>query len=62
LGRPLAKFPAEAELKQIISDANTIIKKFLQNLAPQLKPDQPLCLAVPAWRKPDGQVIKPAAY
>jgi tRNA G10 N-methylase Trm11 len=57
LGRPLTKFPAEAELKQIISDANTIIKKFLQNLAPQLKPNQSLCLAVPAWRKPDGQLV-----
>lgn len=57
LGRPLAKFPDEANLKQIISDANTVIKKFLQNLASQLKKDQRLCLAVPAWRRPDGQLI-----
>jgi tRNA G10 N-methylase Trm11 len=57
LGRPLAKFPDEAALKQIVSDANTIIKKFLQNLAPQLKKDQRLCLAVPAWRQPDGKLI-----
>jgi tRNA G10 N-methylase Trm11 len=58
LGRPLTKFPTEAELKQIISDANTIIKKFLQNLALQLKPSQSLCLAVPAWRKPDGRLVR----
>jgi tRNA G10 N-methylase Trm11 len=57
LGRPLAKFPDEATLKQIVSDANTIIKKFLQNLAPQLKKGQKICLAVPAWRKPSGQTI-----
>jgi tRNA G10 N-methylase Trm11 len=58
LGRPLAKLPSEANLKQIISDANTITKKFLQNLAPQLKKDQRICIAVPAWRKPGGQLIK----
>jgi tRNA (guanine10-N2)-dimethyltransferase len=52
LGRPLAKMPDEAALKQIISDANTVIKKFLQNIAPQLKTGQSLCLAVPEWRHP----------
>jgi tRNA G10 N-methylase Trm11 len=57
LGRPLANFPAEAALKQIISDANTIIKKFLQNLSAQLKKDQTVCIAVPVWRKPGGQFI-----
>ncbi|MBX4188684.1 hypothetical protein KW792_01135 [Candidatus Saccharibacteria bacterium] len=54
LGRPLANLPPEADLKQIVSDANTIIKKFLQNLAPQLKTDQSVCLAVPAWRLKSG--------
>ena len=58
LGRPLTKLPAETDLKQIVSDANTIIKKFLQNLTPQLKPGQAICLAVPAWRKTDGTLIK----
>ncbi len=57
LGRPLTKLPNEAKLKQIISDANLIIKKFLQNLAPQLRPAQQICLAVPAWRKPSGSTI-----
>jgi tRNA G10 N-methylase Trm11 len=57
LGRPLAKLPSEADLKQIISDANTITKKFLQNLAPQLQTGRALCIAVPAWRKPGGQLI-----
>ncbi|MGH7156764.1 MAG: TRM11 family SAM-dependent methyltransferase, partial [Candidatus Saccharimonadales bacterium] len=58
LGRALAKLPDEAALKQIISDVNTIIKKFLKNLAPQLKSDRNICLAVPAWRRTNGQLIK----
>jgi tRNA G10 N-methylase Trm11 len=58
LGRPLAKLPAENDLKQIVSDANTIIRKFLDNLSKQLKPDRPICLAVPAWRRPDGRFVE----
>lgn len=50
LGRPLAKLPEPAELKKIIADANTITKKFLANIAEQMKPGQRMCLAVPAWR------------
>jgi tRNA G10 N-methylase Trm11 len=57
LGRPLAKLPPEQDLKQIISDANTIIKKFLRNLSTQLKDGRGVCLAVPVWRQPDGQLI-----
>jgi len=58
LGRPLAKLPSENDLKQIVSDANTIIRKFLQNLSDQLKPDRPICLAVPAWRRDDGKFVE----
>lgn len=58
LGRPLAKLPDEADLKQIISDANTITKKFLQNLGPQLRTGQTICIAVPAWRKLNRSFIK----
>jgi tRNA G10 N-methylase Trm11 len=58
LGRPLNTLPNTAKLKEIINDVNTIIKKFLKNLAPQLKADRTICLAVPAWRKPDGSIIK----
>ena len=32
--------------------------KFLKNLGPQLKSGRQVCLAVPAWRKPNGQVIR----
>jgi tRNA G10 N-methylase Trm11 len=57
LGRPLATLPDQAKLKQIISDTNVITKKFLKNLYTQAKPGRPICLAVPAWRKPNGQQI-----
>lgn len=56
LGRPLASLPAEDKLKQIISDANLITKKFLKNLQPQLRPGRTICLAAPAWRRPGGRV------
>lgn len=50
LGRPLSALPAEAELKKIINDANTIAKKFLINISAQLQKGQRLALAVPAWQ------------
>jgi tRNA G10 N-methylase Trm11 len=57
LGRPLNSLPAPDKLQEIIRDVNTILEKFLKNLAKQIKPDRPICLAVPTWRKPDGTLI-----
>lgn len=57
LGRPLTALPPPDKLKQIISDVNLIIKKFLKNLSTQLKPGTPICLAVPAWRDKHGKLI-----
>lgn len=54
LGRPLGKLPQNDAMKQIVSDTNTIIKKFLNNLNPQLKKGQIICIAIPAWQRPDG--------
>ncbi len=54
LGRPLSSLPGDEKLKSIISDANTIAGKFLRNLSPQLKPGRRICIALPAWRKPNG--------
>ncbi len=51
LGPPLASLPPPAELKQIVSDANATLKRFLNNLRPQLRPGRRVCLAVPAWRQ-----------
>ena len=50
LGRALSQLPAEAELKQIVADTNTIVKKFLANLGPQLQSGSRICLALPAWQ------------
>ncbi len=50
LGRPLTSLPLEVEFKKIMSDVNTIIKKFLANIGPQLQPGRRLCIAIPAWR------------
>ncbi|HZP55763.1 MAG TPA: hypothetical protein VFB03_03265 [Candidatus Saccharimonadales bacterium] len=57
LGRPFAKLPPEDMLKQNIHTANKTIKDFLQNLSAQIKQDRVFCLAIPAWRKPNGELI-----
>lgn len=49
LGRPLTSLPPVKDLDIIVQDVNTILKKFLTNLAGQLKPGQRICIAVPAW-------------
>lgn len=50
LGRPLSSLPEHEKLNKIVGDVNTIVKKFLKNLAPQLKAGQKVTLAIPAWR------------
>ncbi len=54
LGRPLSLLPSPVKLDEIIRDCDHIHKKFLQNLAKQVKPGVRLCLAVPAWKTPNG--------
>lgn len=58
LGRPLNSLPEQAKLKEIVSDVNLITKKFLKNLQPQLRTGRTVCIAVPTWRKPSGQLIQ----
>lgn len=55
LGRPLGSVPSPDKLQDIIQDVNTILRKFLKNLADQLKPGTPICLAVPAWQIGPGK-------
>lgn len=55
LGRPLGgKEPSPVELNAIISECNGIMEKFLKNIAGQLAPGTPLCIAAPAWQLKDG--------
>lgn len=51
LGQPFATLPAPEKLEQVRSGCNLILRKFLQNLTPQIKPGTRLCLAVPAWQR-----------
>jgi tRNA (guanine10-N2)-dimethyltransferase len=49
LGQPYSTAPPIEKLQQNISTCNTIISKFLTNLAPQITPKTGLCIAVPCW-------------
>lgn len=49
LGRPFTSQPKPEILERTIAECNLIIKKFLKNIHPQLRPGTRLCLAVPAW-------------
>lgn len=50
LGRPFTESPTREILEQTVSEVNTIIRKFLVNIRPQLASGTQICLAVPAWR------------
>lgn len=56
LGHPLANWPRPEKLKQIIGTCNTIIEKFMANIATQMPAGTRLCLAVPAWKSPEGKI------
>ncbi|QQS17962.1 hypothetical protein IPL68_04900 [Candidatus Saccharibacteria bacterium] len=49
LGRPFTERPTSAILSQTITEVNLILKRFLQNIKPQLLPGTRLCLALPCW-------------
>jgi tRNA (guanine10-N2)-dimethyltransferase len=55
LGRPFTSRPDKEVLAQTVADCNLIIKKFLQNIHDQIKPETRLCLAVPAWQTRPNQ-------
>ncbi len=49
LGRPFTSVPSNEILLKTINDCDTILKKFLKNLANQINKDDRMCIAVPAW-------------
>ncbi len=49
LGRPFTNTPDNVILQKTIGDCDTILKKFLKNIASQTKSGTRMCLAVPAW-------------
>lgn len=54
LGRPFAAPPGPEALQAAVQDVNTIVKKFLGNLAAQTPPGFRMCLALPAWKTHHG--------
>jgi tRNA G10 N-methylase Trm11 len=50
LGKAFSSKPAPDVLRQVMSDVNTIHKKFLKNVAAQTEKGFRLALAVPAWK------------
>lgn len=61
LGRPISAWPTPEKLQEIMGTCNVIIEHFLQNLASQAPSGARLCLAVPAWRAPNGKLNHLAA-
>ncbi len=56
LGRPLSSWPNPDKLQEIINTCNVIIEKFMRNLASQTPSGTRCCLAVPAWKSPQGRI------
>ncbi len=54
LGRPFSAYPGHKVLQGVISDVDTIHRKFLRNVAKQTKPGFRMCIAVPAWHTRHG--------
>lgn len=55
LGQPFSAPPAPQKLAAVVGNCNHIITSFLANIHPQLAPNTPLCIAVPAWYDASGQ-------
>lgn len=54
LGPPMSNPPSEVKLKAVKQECREIILGFLKNISGQLESGTPLCLATPAWLRPDG--------
>lgn len=59
LGKPLSKVPPLHELKLQAEELNKLIRKFLENLAPQLRIGSEICIGVPAWITNQGFITLP---
>lgn len=55
LGQPFSAPPSPAKLIEVRGNCNHIISQFLRNIAPQLDPGTPLCVAIPAWKDAAGR-------
>ena len=55
LGQPFSAPPAPQKLAEVAGNCNHIITGFLANIRPQLAPNTPLCIAMPAWYDASGR-------
>lgn len=58
LGQPFTGFPSEPKLREVTHTCNQIAKGFLKNIATQIPSGTRLCIALPAWHKPNGTFIR----
>jgi tRNA G10 N-methylase Trm11 len=59
LGKPLSQLPEISELNKQTDFLSKLIRKFLENLAPQLTPGTEICIAIPAWITNSGFIKLP---
>ena len=59
LGKPLSKLPPLSELRHQADELDKLIRKFLTNLAPQLRVGSEICIAIPAWVTDRGFITLP---
>lgn len=57
LGHPLSNWPRPEKLRDIIGTCNVIIEKFMRNIGDQVPAGTRLCLAIPAWKSPEGKIF-----
>ncbi len=55
LGKPFAKQPSQADLNEQKQIVESIVSGFLKNIHDQIKPGARLALAIPAWKRLNGQ-------
>ncbi|MDR2337003.1 MAG: hypothetical protein LBE03_02780 [Candidatus Nomurabacteria bacterium] len=54
LGQHFSAPPSPEKLRQVSETTQKIVQAFLQNLAPQIKSNTPICIAIPAWKCENG--------
>lgn len=54
LGQPFSSEPPKEKLESVVYECNLIMKRFLENIAPQLTSGARLCVGLPAWHLADG--------
>ncbi len=55
LGQPMVTLPDREKFERIVREVDQLHTSFLKNLHGQLKSGTRICLAVPAWRQPNGE-------